>query len=843
MKSRRITGLLAMAMTVSLAGCGGGEAPAPAPATQASTAQEAPAAPVEVKNELDQANPIPSYSGSLSLTESTFAASQLAVSTTAGMGVSEDGADVTVKAEDGTWSILFAPFGNHQKETLINNISNYYVSAGLEVFPDRSEAKTTLAGFNAEVFARNIDEQYYKPDEDTYVPSVNIILDYGDTLVGEWAGMRVRLLTEDYENAPNIYEVLAREDVRAVLNNFRLIEGDAGQTLSASGITVTFPSRWGAHDTDPTGPWAGIYGEGGSTGGVYLRTAIPADPKEAAAKKGGETFDWSHGGMDFVGEIYNWAAPDEPANYDLTLYAPFNNDVCLSVRVGLFAGKEDPQVLKDFIETDTFKNIIASIQLDESGLPVRWVSVDDSGFVRTAEGLISGYEGTDAVLEIPAVISGVSITGIAPGCFMGNQTITKVILPETMQQIGKNAFRDCVNLESVEFGGTTDIGQTAFAGCTSLKDVVLPECLTSVGPNAFLEAGTGSFTALGATFYADACFEYSTFETITIGDRSDLSASMIFFKAQAREITLGKDIPVLGMGCFGTTEQLRKLTLSEGLESIGDSCFAWTAAPLIRIPEGVREIGAQGLVTENAVIILPSTLEHIAGLGVQGQVVMLLATDVELEESAIETKALFLPTVYGEEDFSFPLDSGHVSCERVRIAMDATVAQSDAMDEYLVAQGYDTISWFGISEELFRYHPDDFTLEEGIITSYTGTDTEICTPMYSQDGQYNGYGIAEGAFAGSGVRSIAMNPMVQHVHNGAFRGCESLTDLWFSTDILSAPTEEWYEYGDAALADIPASATVHLPASLTDAERKEVEDFLKSKGLPDGVTFDYYSLR
>ena len=126
MKSRRITGLLAMAMTVSLAGCGGGEAPAPAPATQASTAQEAPAAPVEVKNELDQANPIPSYSGSLSLTESTFAASQLAVSTTAGMGVSEDGADVTVKAEDGTWSILFAPFGNHQKETLINNISNYY---------------------------------------------------------------------------------------------------------------------------------------------------------------------------------------------------------------------------------------------------------------------------------------------------------------------------------------------------------------------------------------------------------------------------------------------------------------------------------------------------------------------------------------------------------------------------------------------------------------------------------------------------------------------------------------------------------------------------------------------
>ncbi|MBR0091486.1 MAG: leucine-rich repeat protein [Lachnospiraceae bacterium] len=838
MKTRRITGLLAMAMTVSLAGCGGGEAPA----TQASTAQEAPAAPVAVKNELDQANPIPSYSGSLSLTETTFGAQQIAVATTADMSISETAEDVTVASADGTWSILFRPFGNHQKETLINNISNYYVSAGLEVFPDRSEAKTNFAGFDAEIFARNIDEQYYNAQEEEYIPSVNIILDYGDTIVGEWAGMRIRLQTEDYAKTPNIYEVLAREDVRAVLNNFRIIEGDAGQTLSASGITVTFPSRWGAHDTDPTGPWAGIYGE--SVGAVYFSTATPSDPSEAAAKRGGETFDWSCGGTEYTGEIYNWKMnPDDEDKYTLSLFAPFSNDVCLSVKLILKEGNGDPEVLKSFIETDTFRNMISSVSLDESGLPVRWTSVDDSGLVRTAEGIISGYEGTDAVVEIPAVISGVEITGIAPGVFMNNNTITSVKLPETMEHIGTNAFRNCANLQTVDFGGTQSIGQTAFAECANLRDVELPERVTSVGPNAFLQAGSGSFTALGGTSYADSCFENSTFESITIGDRSDLSASGIFFKAQAREITLGKDIPSLGMGCFGTTEQLRNVTLSEGLESIGDSCFAWTSAPFIRIPEGVREIGAQGLVTENAVIILPSTLEYIAGLGVQGQVVMLLATDVELEESAIETLTLLLPTVYGEEDFSFPLDSGHVSCKNVRIAMDATFAQSDAMDEYLVGQGYDTISWIGISEELFRYHPDDFTLEEGIITSYTGTDTEICTPVYSQDGKYYGYRIGEGAFAGSGVRSIALYSGVQHVQNGAFRGCESLTDLWFSTDILNAPTVEYYDYGDAALADIPASATVHLPASLTDAERKEVEDFLKSKGLPDGVTFDYYSLR
>ena len=837
---QRTTAFMALAMTVSLAGCGGGEAPAPAASSAASSVAEQP---VVVANELDQQTPIPAYSGSLALSEQVFSAQQLGVSVTADMAVSEEDGAVYVKPADGVWTIMFQPYGNHEKTNLINHLTNYYTSAGLEVFPDRSEAETTFMGFATSVYARNIDEQYYLPEEEQYIPSVNLLMDYGTTLVGEWAGMRVRLTTDDYEGHANIYEVLAREDVRAVLNSFRIIEGDAGQTMSAGGITVTVPSRWGAHDEDATGPWAGIYQNKGSEGALYFSTDVPANPKEAAAKKGGETFSWSHGGREFTGEIYNWSLADEPDNYSLTLFSEFSNDVCLSVKLKLNAGNGDPQVLKDYIETDTFKNIIASMQLDESGLPVMWRSVDDSGLVRTAEGMISGYEGTDTEIVIPEMISGVTITGIGPGVFMNNQTITSVTLPETMENIGQNAFRDCANLQTVSFGGTKSIGQTAFAGCTALKDVTLPEKVSYVGPNAFLQAGSGSFTAEGAAKYADSCFSESTFETITIGDGSDLSANMIFFQAKAKEITLGENIPSLGMGCFGTTLELRRLTLPSQMESIGESCFAWTAAPFIRIPEGVSEIPEQALVTEEAVIVLPESVKKIEGLGVKGGVVMLCGTDVELADSAIDTSFLLLPGVYGKEDIGFAPDKAHVTMRRMRIAMDATVAESDAIDAFLAENGQEEVCWFGVSTELMSYQPDDFEWNNEFVAGYRGTDPEICIPLLTPGMEYVGWGIQEGAFAGTNVRSIVLHNNVYGIENGAFRGCDSLTDLWFSTDILSKTDAEAVQYADGAFAEIPASATVHIPASLTDAERGTVESFLKSKGLPDGVSFDYFSLR
>ena len=479
--------LLALAMIFSLAACGGKTEGSEAPADSGEAAGSGEAAPgggdepyvdePAAVNALDPETPIPPDTGTLELVEQTFDIPQLTIAGTADMKMEavEDG--VTVTSGDGVWTITFLPFENHQKANLVNAITNYYISAGVDVFPDRSEAETTLAGFPAEVYARNVHEEYLNPEDEEYVPALEILINYGSAQVGKWAGLRIRLTSNDFENYANIYDVLNLRHVRAVLNNFRVNEGDAGITVSAAGITVTFPSIWESN-TNSTGPWAGIFESSELLGAVYLKPATPADPHEAAAASGGETFDWSCDGIDYAGEIRNWAKEGETPNYQLNLYTAFSNDRCLAVTLSLFAGKEDPAALKEYIETDIFRNVIRTIALDPAGIPGLWISVDDTGLRRNADGVITGYDGTDAEIVIPEVISGVEIKGIGYGAFGGNTTITKVTLPETLEYIDEYAFHNCSNLETVEFASTRTIEEQAFEGCTSLRDVVLPETVT-----------------------------------------------------------------------------------------------------------------------------------------------------------------------------------------------------------------------------------------------------------------------------------------------------------------------------------------------------------------------------
>ena len=837
---------LALSLILALSACGKSQS------TFSHAIDSFPEAPVETPyvdqpaaaNVLDAVTPIPPDTGTLELVEQTFDIPQLTVSYTEDMQVAADGDDVVVTSGDGVWTIRFQPFVSIHRTNLINDITNYYISAGEEVFPDRSEAETTLAGFPAHVYARNIHEEYVNHQEEFMVPSVEIILDYGSTLVGKWAGLRVRLTSNDYANYSNIYDVLNLRHVRAVLNNFRVNEGDNGITVSAGGITVTFPSSWDSHDGDVTGPWAGIFENSELIGGVYLQSASPADPREAATQSGDEAFDWSCDGTDYVGRIHNWAGNEDINDYELSLYTAFSNDRCLSVKLMLFAGKEDPSVLREYIETETFQNILRSVALDPAGIPGVFISVDDTGLQRNANGVITGYEGTDPEIEIPTVINGVEIRGIGYSAFAGNTTIKKVTLPVTMEYIDEYAFRNCTSLETVEFGGTQSIGADAFAGCTRLRDVTLPETVTYVGSNNFAELGQGSFTAPGAAKYGSNCFYGSTFEMISIGPGSDLSEGSIFASAKAREIQLGEGIRSIGYGCFAQTTELEKLELPDSVTELGEAAFNETGLQTLRIPEGVTEIHTNTYHCQSGVVMLPASVTRIDILGIVAQVVMLQSTEAELAEGAIDTDVLLLPNVYQREDVSFTMDTSHLYVDlMVFIAMDASIDKSDAFDDYLEENGFGRIAWLGLSPERMRYDPSDFRFEDETVAEYTGTEMDVCIPLLRSDGEYWGWRLGDHLFTGTQVRSVTLHSFVREMGSEVFSGCDTLSDLWFTADLSRCTDEDAYDYAADAFAGIPGGVTVHIPACLTEAERSVAEEYLKSCGLPDTALFDYYSLQ
>lgn len=64
--------------------------------------------------------------------------------------------------------------------------------------------------------------------------------------------------------------------------------------------------------------------------------------------------------------------------------------------------------------------------------------------------------------------------------------LTSITLPNTVTEIGEDAFDKCINLITVKFSeNLVTIGPGAFGGCAKLTNVVLPEGLTTIGESAF----------------------------------------------------------------------------------------------------------------------------------------------------------------------------------------------------------------------------------------------------------------------------------------------------------------------------------------------------------------------
>ena len=98
-------------------------------------------------------------------------------------------------------------------------------------------------------------------------------------------------------------------------------------------------------------------------------------------------------------------------------------------------------------------------------------------------------------MNIPETIDGLPVVEIENGAIPAE--ITRVALPDSMQTIGKEAFRNCPNLIAV-YGGNSlsKIVDEAFVNCNNLESISISPSVKSIGENAFV--GTPeSFTVVG----------------------------------------------------------------------------------------------------------------------------------------------------------------------------------------------------------------------------------------------------------------------------------------------------------------------------------------------------------
>lgn len=69
---------------------------------------------------------------------------------------------------------------------------------------------------------------------------------------------------------------------------------------------------------------------------------------------------------------------------------------------------------------------------------------------------------------------------------MGCRNLTTAKMPDNLEKIGNNTFKDCSSLVDISLSPTiTSIGEYAFSGCSSLTEIQIPVNVTYIGQYAF----------------------------------------------------------------------------------------------------------------------------------------------------------------------------------------------------------------------------------------------------------------------------------------------------------------------------------------------------------------------
>lgn len=83
---------------------------------------------------------------------------------------------------------------------------------------------------------------------------------------------------------------------------------------------------------------------------------------------------------------------------------------------------------------------------------------------------ITGFQGLGSEVQIPQYIDELPVLSIAKKAFLSKKNLRKILLPDTVEEIGDWAFAYCDSLEQVDLpGGAVQFGRAVFLDCGKLK--------------------------------------------------------------------------------------------------------------------------------------------------------------------------------------------------------------------------------------------------------------------------------------------------------------------------------------------------------------------------------------
>lgn len=170
-----------------------------------------------------------------------------------------------------------------------------------------------------------------------------------------------------------------------------------------------------------------------------------------------------------------------------------------------------------------------------------------------------------------------TLTEINERLFENDQYLTSIFIPPRVQKINKNAFKNCINLESIDFGQNSnlvEIGEKSFYNCISLQKLILPQSVKIIGISSFENNKSLSTIELNEGL-------------TTLSKQSFANCSSL------KKLCIPSSLVDLNESSFSDCVELGSLTFSAKciLTNIGDYAFKNTGLEKVEFPPSVKTTG------------------------------------------------------------------------------------------------------------------------------------------------------------------------------------------------------------------------------------------------------------
>jgi hypothetical protein len=245
---------------------------------------------------------------------------------------------------------------------------------------------------------------------------------------------------------------------------------------------------------------------------------------------------------------------------------------------------------------------------------------------------ITGYTGSNGVVMIPSTIGGLPVTSVGDWAFYAS-SVTNVLIPDTVSNVGDGAFFNCESLTNVTLGNSiSNIGDWAFGFCPSLISVCCRGNTPSLGG--------------GNVFYGNLATIYYLSGATGWGPVLDGHPAVLWNPAVPYNYTINSDsitltitkytgsdstaiipnsinfLPVTSIGIFAFFNcNLTSATIPNSVANISEDAFRESASLTnVTFGNGLISIGAEafGGCSSITSLTFPSSLNNIDEYGFEG---------------------------------------------------------------------------------------------------------------------------------------------------------------------------------------------------------------------------------